>query len=136
VLQHGTYATQLNFRIFDKTRQTADNIKPMHNLEDFCLLEYNAAQSVEKLTDVSEKHVASRLSPLLLVSCLAYSPNLKMEATCSSETSVDFQRTTRHYIPEERTHNHRCENLKSYIILKLPHKNRLPNFMASYNSLA
>jgi hypothetical protein len=31
---------------------------------------------------------------------LAYSPTLKMEATCSSETSVDFQRTTRRYIPE------------------------------------
>jgi hypothetical protein len=31
------------------------------------------------------------------------------------ETSVDFQRTTRRYIPEDRTlHNHRCENLKSY----------------------
>jgi hypothetical protein len=31
------------------------------------------------------------------------------------ETLVDFQRTTRRYIPEEGTlHNHRCENLKSY----------------------
>jgi hypothetical protein len=30
-----------------------------------------------------------------------------MEAICSSETSVENQRTTRH-------HNHRCENLKSY----------------------
>jgi hypothetical protein len=30
----------------------------------------------------------------------------------SSETSVDFQRTTRHYISEDSTlHNHRCENL-------------------------
>jgi hypothetical protein len=27
---------------------------------------------------------------------------LKMEATCSSETSVDFQRTARRYIPEDR----------------------------------
>jgi hypothetical protein len=37
---------------------------------------------------------------------LAYSSTLKMEVTCSSETSVDFQRTTRRYIPEERTlHN-------------------------------
>jgi hypothetical protein len=26
---------------------------------------------------------------------------LKMEAICSSETSVDFQQTTRHYIPDE-----------------------------------
>jgi hypothetical protein len=32
--------------------------------------------------------------------CLAYS-TLKMEATCSYETSVDFQQTTRHYIPED-----------------------------------
>jgi hypothetical protein len=30
-------------------------------------------------------------------------------------TSDDFQGTTRHYAPEDRTlHNHRCENLKSY----------------------
>jgi hypothetical protein len=28
---------------------------------------------------------------------------LKMEATYSSETSVDFQRTTRRYIPEDST---------------------------------
>jgi hypothetical protein len=39
-----------------------------------------------------------------------------VEAICSSETSVDFQRTTQCYIPEDSTlHNHRCENLKSYI---------------------
>jgi hypothetical protein len=31
----------------------------------------------------------------MLVSCSAYSSTLKMEATCSSETSVDFRRTTR-----------------------------------------
>jgi hypothetical protein len=31
------------------------------------------------------------------------------------ETSVDCQRTTRRYIPEDsRFHNHRCESLKSY----------------------
>jgi hypothetical protein len=30
--------------------------------------------------------------------------------------SVDFQRTTRRYIPEDRSlHNQRCENLKSYV---------------------
>jgi hypothetical protein len=55
--------------------------------------------------------------------CLADSSTLKMEVTYSSETSVDFQRTTRRYIPEERTlHNHRCENLNNvnvspYILL-------------------
>jgi hypothetical protein len=38
-----------------------------------------------------------------------------MEEICSAETSVDFQRTTRRYIPEDGTlPNHRCENLKSY----------------------
>jgi hypothetical protein len=39
----------------------------------------------------------------MLVSCLAYSSILKMEATCSPETSVDFQQTTLRYIPEYRT---------------------------------
>jgi hypothetical protein len=31
------------------------------------------------------------------------SPTLKMEAICSSETSVDTQRTTRRHIPEDDT---------------------------------
>jgi hypothetical protein len=37
------------------------------------------------------------------VSCLVYSPGLTMEDTCSSDTSVDFEQTTRRYIPEDRT---------------------------------
>jgi hypothetical protein len=46
---------------------------------------------------------------------LTYSSNLNMEATYSSETSADFQGSTRHNIPEDRTlHNHRCENLNSH----------------------
>jgi hypothetical protein len=58
-----------------------------------------------------------------VVSCSAYSSTLKMEAICSFETSVEFQRTTRRYIPEDSTlHNHRCETLKSYTVnLKLDH---------------
>jgi hypothetical protein len=40
----------------------------------------------------------------------------QMEGTCASETSVDLQRTTRRYIPEDRIlHNHLCEKIKSYI---------------------
>jgi hypothetical protein len=87
-------------------------------------------------TDVSEKHVASifgvgeyakketsmkqvanrAATYFTLGSCLAYSLTLKMEATCSSGTSVDFQQTTPHYIPEDTIfHSHCCENLKSYI---------------------
>jgi hypothetical protein len=39
-----------------------------------------------------------------------------MEAICSSEMSVDTQRTTRRYISEDGTlHNYVCENLKSNI---------------------
>jgi hypothetical protein len=42
---------------------------------------------------------------------------LKMEAICSSETSVNFKRATQRYIPEDRSfYNHCCENLKSFII--------------------
>jgi hypothetical protein len=37
---------------------------------------------------------------LTLISCSAYSSALKMEAIFSSETSVEFQRTTRRYIPK------------------------------------
>jgi hypothetical protein len=45
----------------------------------------------------------SQATCFTLVSYLAYSLTLKMEATCSSETLVDFQRTSQHYIPEDRT---------------------------------
>jgi hypothetical protein len=38
-------------------------------------------------------------STSMLVSCLVYSSAPKMEATCTSETSVYFQRTTRCYVP-------------------------------------
>jgi hypothetical protein len=52
-----------------------------------------------------------------LVSCLPYSWTLKVEATCYSETTVDFQWNTRLYIPGDRTlHNHCSKNLKSYNI--------------------
>jgi hypothetical protein len=40
------------------------------------------------------------VSKTVLVSCSAYYSTLKMEATCSSETSADFQRTTWRYIQE------------------------------------
>jgi hypothetical protein len=37
------------------------------------------------------------------VFCLAYSSTLKIEVMCSSETSVDFQRSKRRYVPEDST---------------------------------
>jgi hypothetical protein len=60
------------------------------------------------------------MSPPKQVASSAYSSTLKMEATYSSETLVDFQRTTQCHIPEDITlHNHFCENLKSYILILL-----------------
>jgi hypothetical protein len=38
-----------------------------------------------------------------LVFCSAYASTMKIEAICSSETSVDFQRTTWPYIPDKIT---------------------------------
>jgi hypothetical protein len=50
-------------------------------------------------TDVSEEHIvlnrALVAACIMLVSCFAYSLTLKMEATSSVETSVEFQRETR-----------------------------------------
>jgi hypothetical protein len=86
-----------------------------------------------KQTDVSEEYISifkiEGLCPsrkpvewgllticFTLVSRLTYSSTLKMEERYSSETSVDFKRTTRHCNPEARTlHNHRSENLKVFI---------------------
>jgi hypothetical protein len=67
------------------------------------------------LLAVSFLLLASLPPALTLVSCSAYFSTLKMEAIRSSETSVDSQRTTWRYIPEDGTVlNYRCENLKSY----------------------
>jgi hypothetical protein len=62
-----------------------------------------------------ESQLCSASYLLLLVSCLAYSSILKMEATCSPEMSVDFQRITWRYIPDDKIlHNHLCQNQKTY----------------------
>jgi hypothetical protein len=42
-------------------------------------------------------------SSFTLVSCLAYSSTLKLEATCISEISANFQQTTQRYITEDKT---------------------------------
>jgi hypothetical protein len=57
--------------------------------------------------------IAQFATSLMLVSCLAYSLTLKMEATRSSKMLVDFQWITWCYIPEESTlHNHHFEKIK------------------------
>jgi hypothetical protein len=61
-----------------------------------------------------ETRQAASKPAFTMVSCLAYSSTLKMEATYCSETLNDFQRSAQHYIPEDRTlHKRCCENLES-----------------------
>jgi hypothetical protein len=62
-----------------------------------------------KINQSRHRHEAdSKQSFLMLISCLSYSSTLKIEATatCSLETSVEFQRAMRLYIPEDRTPYH------------------------------
>jgi hypothetical protein len=47
-----------------------------------------------------------------LLSCLAYSPILNMEARCFSVTTVHSKRTTQPYIPEGRI-IHKCQSEKA-----------------------
>jgi hypothetical protein len=62
------------------------------NVASICRAEEYAKQKS------STERAASKLrvTCFMLVSCLAYSSALTMEATCSSKTSVDFHRTRRH----------------------------------------
>jgi hypothetical protein len=92
----------------------------VNNLGIYCNLINNCYRvGFEVLTEVVMKsYIFRRITPcsllatcFTLVSCLAYSSTMKMEATCSSETSVDFQRTTRHYIPEDKTLLKHCYRL-------------------------
>jgi hypothetical protein len=74
------------------------------------------------ITPCSQLKVNRRFGGPLLATCfhagflLGLFSTLKMEAICSSETSVDFQRTTRRYIPEDST-----LQTQSYLINKLIH---------------
>jgi hypothetical protein len=65
--------------------------------------------SVEELTKRESKPTV-----FTLISCLVYSLTPKKEATCSSETSVGFERAAQRYVSADGDlHNHRYENLKS-----------------------
>jgi hypothetical protein len=71
---------------------TVKELKISNVVEEFCLLEYNT----KKPARPGSKHC------FLLVSCLTNSLALKMEATFSSGTLVQFQQTTWRYILENR----------------------------------
>jgi hypothetical protein len=66
----------------------------------------------------NEKETNMLAACFMLVSCLANSWTLNMEEIWTSVMSVHFHRTTRRYIPAERTlYKQGCENLKSYIMI-------------------
>jgi hypothetical protein len=111
--------------------------------QEYCLLGYNSVKFVEgqitfrkNISPPSSgsnkpsnkpacKQVASR--SFMLISSSGYFLTPKMEAACSSETSLNIQRTTRRCIPKDSTlHTHRCENLKSYNIFSSCPKKMLP----------
>jgi hypothetical protein len=83
-------------------------------VEEFSLLGCNATYSDES----QPTFWRNKLAPtFMLVSILAYSSALKLEATCSSKTLVGFHRNIRPYILEHCTlYKHRCENPKSHRI--------------------
>jgi hypothetical protein len=67
---------------------------------------------------VASRAVLSFPPAFALVSCSAYSWTLKMEAICSYQTSVGFQRTTRRYITKDCTLQFICVLLNTGNILK------------------
>jgi hypothetical protein len=60
-------------------------------------------------------------SCLMLFSCLVCSLTLKRGETYSSEISVDFQRTTLRYIPEDRTSTETSNPVNSASVLYMKH---------------
>jgi hypothetical protein len=75
--------------------------------------------SLVTFTKVTSKKQTDFLASLSLASCIAYSLILKMEAACSSETSVNFYRTTMYYIPKYSTLNSHAVRTLNPIICHL-----------------
>jgi hypothetical protein len=71
----------------------------------------------EKYMNLSRRNRRMESSTcFILVSCFIYSSILKIEATCSSKMSVEFQQNTRRYIPEDRTlHNEKCHSFRKFL---------------------
>jgi hypothetical protein len=97
------------------------NCRKNPHVEEIYLWKYNEVQSVEsQLTfrrnisppSSGSKNKRNKVSVTSFHACFLIGTLFDPE---DGWKSVDFQRTTRRYIPENRTlHNHLCENLKSY----------------------
>jgi hypothetical protein len=82
-----------------------DSLRSQTRWEEHPTFRRNMSPASSELKSKASRRSAEPVSCFMLVTCLAYSPTLKIEATCSSETSVEFKRHTRRYIPEDITHN-------------------------------
>jgi hypothetical protein len=112
------FQISLGFRSF-KTICYATYIMSTFILELY-LVGYDAVRSVESQPTSWKNIWNQRIIQAKLFSCLAYSSTMLMEATCVSETSVDFLYITRHDTPEDRTvHNHGNENFGSYVLIQI-----------------
>jgi hypothetical protein len=75
---------------------------------------YQQTRNATSFTDVSEEQNQSSAYYLLHADYLAYSSGLKIGATCSSETSVDFNGVIGVTSKESEPFIFVCEHLKSY----------------------
>jgi hypothetical protein len=90
------------------------NVTP-HSLVEVHWRSDVSVPSVVKVEEkVKEETWKKLLAAYLAGYCSTYYSKLKMDTLRHSETSEDFSRTTRHYIPEDGTlQSYSCENLKS-----------------------
>jgi hypothetical protein len=74
--------------------------------------------SIEKSIAISDQYVGLifmiEATYFMMVSCFASSQTLKMEEVYYSETSVHFQRTSWHFISEDKC---RFESFRSYVLV-------------------
>jgi hypothetical protein len=102
-LEYGSDMFHRNFGSHT-TYYTASHTRRLTLNKQFCVLG-TTPLVCWKSTDVSEERIDSVFRFLavwfMLVSCLAYFSTSNMEATCSTETSVHFQRTTWPHISED-----------------------------------
>jgi hypothetical protein len=76
------------------------DITPCRPVKSTYVSDYHVA-SIFRVEGKPRKELTLVAVRFELIYCLAYSSVLKMEPTYSSETSVNFHLTTRHYIPED-----------------------------------
>jgi hypothetical protein len=116
------WGERISFRDGNSLEVESTNIEELRELgaeykERWCLCKETSVSksALSNVSWVSYREIKLFAIFFMLASLLADSWALKIEATRSSETSVDIQRAKRCYITHGRTlHNHRCENLISY----------------------